>query len=380
MTTQRQGNDAVSIHTGAVVNGVQTEAEVLMARHTPNNWPRMADALTKWQGMCENLKAEDKEVKLRSIFMNTTTGGLFNVDKWDRKKPMPNGIMPTKTALGHLVSFIKEADVPSSFVDNLLDDEPQIRSARLLRKLAKTPDRAVIMRTVIADILAGTYVVRAVASEKHSQGNGDDLAIIEQLRKIQHKVPTAVMRVVKQWDNTHVEVVIPNLVKEVKPGVIIQSRINIENSETKGGSYEASVGTLNLRCINGMTSSGANSTVSVKHMGDIRTKMRAAMTTVIDLAEVYLEEYSNAYRVELPRPRAEVIDMAVKRLKLPDPKNIGTKLAALWDIDGEHGAGDTVAGLANAMTRYAQQLPVEKATVLEALAGKVVADGRDAFL
>lgn len=374
MTALTQGNNAVTMHTGAVINGVATEAEVLMARHTPKDWPSMALGLDRWERLCEALQAEDHTMPIKAIFMSPTTGGLYNSIKTNGK--VNNGVVPTRTALQHLLSFTGAgADLPASACDNLEWQDPDVRAIMLQRFLSKAKDRTVVMRTAIDK---DAMVVRAVTSELHSQEYGDDLATIQQLRGIVHKMPQAVMRVVKQWDNTLVEVVIPNKVREVKKGVVVQSRINITNSETKGGCYEASVGTLNLFCLNGAVGSGASSTVTVRHMGDIRTKMRAAMITVVELADVYLEEYHNAYRAELPVSQADAIARTVKRFKLPEAT--GAALGTLWNVDGAQSAGHTVAGLANALTRYAQSLPIEKALVMETVAGKVIADGRNAFL
>lgn len=367
--------EAVQMHTGATVNGVQTEAEVLMQRHTPQDWPVASAALQRWETLTQALNAKDFDKPIHSLAMNPFTGGLY--DKFTAT-PGTAGVIPTRTALSHLVSY---AEGPNYNVENLEFYPTHIRAQMLEHQLAKVPARNVTLRSAVTGVIDGNErrVIRAVVSDKHSKGNGDDLELIAQLRRLpDHLLATSRMRVVKQWDYTHVELVVPAKVREVRPGVVINARINIKNSETKGGSFEASVGTMNLVCINGMVGSGSNSTVTVRHMGDIRSKMRAAAVTTIDLADVYLDEFVESYRQSLPGTQADAIAATIKRYKLPE--NTGHALAALWNIDGERGGGHTVAGLANALTRHAQSLPVEAALNVESIAGKVVAMGLEAFL
>lgn len=372
MTTQ---TESVQLFTGANINGVQTQAEVLMQRHTPTNWPLAPQALRQWTALNQKLNTKDIEVPIKALAMSPKTGGIYN----HLKNAHGNmGISPTKTALQHLVSLT--SDFPSSAVENLMFYPPETRALMFANLMGKTKDKNIYLRTAVRGIVGQTEdrVIRAATSDLHSLENGDDQAVIQQIERLPDAVlANARMRVTKEWDFTHVEIVIPNKVKEVRPGVVINARINIENSETKGGSFVASVGTMNLVCLNGMVGGGSNSTVTVRHMGDIRTKVRAGVVTVIDLVDVYLEEYLNAYKAQLPGTRAEAIAKTQKRFKLPE--TTATALTTLWDVDGERGAGNTVAGLANAMTRYAQSLPVEQALKLEEAAGKVVSMGLDAL-
>lgn len=370
--TSAPDQGAVALHTGATVNGVQTQADVLMRRHNPEGWPSAIAGLSTWESLAISLDARDMAVDLKALTMNPHTGGLYN-----RRKAGPEhgGVIPTHTALGHFVGLSGEA--PNRATENLEFYPPAVRAQMFAHLVSKADDRQVVMRT--ARLGGGAFVVRAVTSAKHSQAHGDDLALISQLRRLpDYVLGSAKMRVVKEWDYTHVEMVLPAKVREVKPGIVIQGRINLTNSETKGGSFEASVGTLNLVCLNGMVGAGNRSTMSVKHVGDIRSRMRASVVTVVDLVDVYLEEFAQAYAQPLPGTRAEAIERTVRRFRLPE--STGAALATLWDVDGARGAGDTVAGLANALTRHAQSQPVEAALATEAVAGQVLAGGIDALL
>lgn len=365
---------AVAMHTGATVDGVQREAEVLMRRHTPADWPTLANGLNRWEALIKDMDAKDFEVNLRSIAMNPVTGGLFNKDK--DPQGQSGGIVPTRTSLGHLLSYDESA--PPQAVTNLEAYSPAVRAQMLAERIARGPIRKVFMRTAVKGIVGQSQerVIRAVVTGQHSKDFGDDLVIINKLRTMQN-LPGAVLRVVKQWDSTHAEIVIPNKVIQPKVGVVIQARMNVWNSETKAGAIGASIGALNLTCLNGNVGAGNGTTINIRHNGDVRYKVNAALATVVELADDVLHDFSEAYKALLPVTQAEAIAQTVKRYQLPE--TTGAALQALWDVDGERSAGHTVAGLANALTRHAQSLPVERALDLETIAGKVISKGIAAF-
>lgn len=370
---------AITTHTGATVNGVQVDAEVIMQRATPKDWPLLSPGLDQWEQQVRALGAVDFPIPLRALRFNPETGGLFNVVK----NPGGHlGTTPTRTALQHLTSYAPEKTLPPSIVDTLQFMAPSTRATFWERDILPTMKvRDVNLRTAVSSSGHGHMpdqrVIRAVVSDIHSRDNGDDLAIIKEVRKLQG-VQDARLRVVKRWDSTHVEVVLPNKVREVKPGVVIQGRINIWNSETKGGSFEASVGSMNLVCLNGMVSQGNGTSISIRHTGDIRYKMFAGLRTVMELAADHLESFAAAYNQPLPGTRAEAIARLQKRYQLPD--TTAASIATLWDVDGQLGAGDTVAGAVNALTRFAQSQEVGKGLDTEHIAGKVLAAGLSAFL
>lgn len=367
----------VVTYTGVTVNGVQQEAEVLMARHSPKDWPSVKDGLDQWERQTKALEAIDFPIPLHAIRMNPDTGGLYNVIK----NPKGNaGIIPTHTALAHLTSFVESA--PAQVVANLEFYPPQVRAAMVFDLLNRVPTRDVTLRTALLSkgqgAMPDSRVIRAVVSDKHSREHGDDLAVIAELRKVE-SIANSKIRVVKRWDSTHVEVYLPHKVLEVKPGRPIYGKLNFSNSETKGGSYEASVATFDLWCKNGAVAQSKGTTISIKHMGDIRYKMAASTKTIVELVDDVMRTQKEAYHTALPCTRAEAIERLVKRHKLPEAT--GSALAALWDVDGaDMTAGDTVAGAVNALTRHAQSLDISKALTVEEVAGKVLAAGLGAFL
>jgi hypothetical protein len=64
----------VAVYTGTVIDGVQHQAEVLMARHTPTEWPTLSDGLKQWEDLTKEQDAKDFEVPLHAIAMNPDYG------------------------------------------------------------------------------------------------------------------------------------------------------------------------------------------------------------------------------------------------------------------------------------------------------------------
>lgn len=373
-------NSNVTTYTGATVNGVQTEAEVIMQRATPQDWPLLGPGLDMWESQVKALAAVDFPVPLHALRFHPKTGGLYNLHKGSPETT--TGVVPTRTAIQHLMSYAPERTLPASIVDNLQFMSPATRAAYWLTDiLPNMKVRDVNLRTAVHTQGQGAIpdqrVIRAVVSDIHSREHGDDLAVIQELRKLSG-VQDARLRVVKRWDDTHVEVVLPNKVREVRKGVVIQARVNLRNSETKGGSFEAAIGSMNLVCLNGMISQGNGTTISIRHTGDIRYKMAAGVKTVLELASDHLDQFAKAYDSQLPGTRAEAIERLAKRYQLP--ATTAAALQVLWDVDGQLGAGNTVAGAVNALTRHAQSQDVSKALDTEAIAGKVLSAGLSAFM
>lgn len=52
-----------------------------------------------------------------------------------------------------------------------------------------------------------------------------------------------------------------------------------------------------------------------------------------------------------------------------------TVAASKWDADGVKGAGDTRAGLVNALTRASKELVYANAAPVEAAAGRIISEG-----
>lgn len=355
-------NSEITIHNGAVVNGVQQDTQVIMRRNGIDKWPDAVTGLKEWADKVTNLKLFDVQgVPIRNVRMNPETGGLYGEGK-DPAHSMPM----TKTAMGHLFSYVKRK--PDNVVNNLLDiDDLAIRSIVFSHYMGRPEARNIVLRTAMTSPTQRT--IRAVVSDLHSQERGDDLSIIESLKDL---VTTEMkMRVVRQWDRTHAEIILPNTAVQVlKKGITLYGKINIVNSETKQGGFEALAGSMNLVCLNGMTAMGDSSTFKVRHVGDIKHRVRQSIRVGIEGVMEHLNDFSKAYSKPLPNTRAEAIEAFVTYHALPE--TTGVAMAALWDVDGERSGGDTLAGLVNSATRHAQSLPVKEAAELERNAGETL--------
>lgn len=364
-------SEAITVHGGATVNGVQTDTEIIMARKGFDKWPSAKDGLKMWEDKVKGMDLVDvKDLPIRNLGMNAKTGGLFNIVK-DHNAALP----ATKTALGHLMSYVK--DKPSNALGVMLDLPVALRAQMFTEYMNRPEPRNVVLRTAVAP---GTdkRVIRAVVSEVHSQEKGDDLSIIESLRTIVQDVPTAKLRVIRQWDYTHAELVIPNVAVQPKVGVTLYGRISLLNSETKGGSYISEGGSFNLVCLNGMVRPGNTSEYRVRHMGDISFRVRQSIRGAVEAVSEHLQVFNAAYRTPLERPRADILAAFGAKHELPE--NTVHAIGTLWDVDGERSAGDTLAGLVNAVTRYAQSQPVERALELESVAGETLHKGLSALI
>mgnify|MGYP001583534502 FL=1 len=216
--------EAITVHNGATVNGVQTDTEVIMARKGFDKWPSAKDGLAQWKAKVQAMDLVDRKVNLRDLRMNPNTGYFYR-----EGKVAADAIPATRTAIGHLMSYVKEK--PSNLVNVMLDLPPAIRQSMFQHYMARPENRSVNLRTALTST---SRVIRAVVTDVHSQETGDDLKVIESLETIADSIPQSKMRVIRQWDYTHAEIVIPNIAVQPKVGVTLYARINIENSETKG--------------------------------------------------------------------------------------------------------------------------------------------------
>lgn len=361
----------ITVSGGATVNGVQVDTQILMARKGYDKWPSANDGLKEWEDKVKAMDLADHKIPLQAITMHPQTGGLFKAGN------KSSGLVSTKTALGHLVSYVNKDAKPDNLTNNLLSVPPAIRAQMLAYYIGKTQNRDVVLRTGLST--PDHRVIRAVVSEIHSQEKGDDLSIIQSLRDLVASAgPTAKLRVIRQWDYTSAELVIPTVAKKVGKGRTLYSRIQIVNSETKGGSYETLAGSMDLVCLNGMVAPGNSSTFKVRHMGDIGYRVRQSIKGAIDGAMDHLNTFAEAYETPLDKPRADILAAFGSAYELPE--STVHAVQTLWDVDGEQSAGDTLAGLVNSITRYAQSQPVEQALETEKLAGEILHRGLSALI
>ena len=136
-----------------------------------------------------------------------------------------------------------------------------------------------------------------------------------------------------------------------------------------------------MLCLNFTTAwgEGAEEEISIVHMGEARYKFQRAIRRVLDVVEPFIIAFGDAYQDRMPesKTRGQLIEAAVRRFELP--ARFGDTVAQSWDMDGANSAGNTRAGLVNAITRAAQGLPMDKAATVEGAAGRIVKQGWSAL-
>jgi hypothetical protein len=175
-----------------------------------------------------------------------------------------------------------------------------------------------------------------------------------------------------------VEILWPAMTRELKVGDIALIGLHVSNSQTRQGAIRIVPKVLRVLCLNFTTAWGesADAEVSIIHLGEARKKFAEAMRNAIAVVEPFVIAFGDAYQTALPAfaaTRGEAIQKAVKKFELP--AKFGDTVAASWDMDGSRGAGDTLAGLVNAMTRAAQELPIDRAGAIEQGAGRLIRNG-----
>lgn len=327
--------------------------------------PALSEAVTRMRGIIESQAPRDvADVPLRDIRMNPTTGGLYNGSK--HTPATTEGLAYTHTGLAQLVSYV---DTPRNFVAALEYLTPAARAAAFNDVVARSGEkRNVTLRTVQA---GDKRLIRSTVSDRHSLETGDDLTLLDGLSAI---LPAdAKARFVRQWDRSFYEVILPQNKLSLRRVGDVFFKLLVTNSETKHGSLEIAGGLFTLVCLNGMTRMTEGTEVSIRHIGNLQSRISRYLRTATLGLEDFARQFDATFDVQLGMTRAEVVERAVKSLALPE--RVGTSMTALWDADGIHAGGDTLGGLVQAMTRASQQESYETAAHMESQAGRLVHDG-----
>jgi hypothetical protein len=315
----------------------------------------------------QNLR-DFEDVNAKAVRM-TQTAGLFSSGK-----SANNAFGYTHTGLSQLVSFLGAPRNATGVLEYLDPDARAFAFQSIAQKAMR--DESIVLRTMRN---GGRQIVRAVTSERHSLADGDDLATLE---AIEASIPSnALVRFTRQWERSDFEIILPTQAFEVKKGDPVFARIHVTNSETKGASLNVFGGLFRAWCLNGMArpADESESTFGIRHLGNPRQRIKNAIRVAILGINEFAEQFGEAHQIALPLPQAETLERVGKafpELSTAFLKSAGT----VWGADGsEKSAGHTVAGLANALTRAAQELPMAEATEVQAVAGKIVARGLSAL-
>lgn len=333
--------------------------------------PSLADGIAALRARMAMEKKVDTVVPVQRIRMNPKNGALGeSADKAN--------LGYTAEGFNHVAHFIKPDSVRSGFNSTLLALPPAIRADAFnyFAGNAIESDKAVL-RTII-NPESGRRIIRAVTSEKHSLESGDDSMIA---RVLEESLPAgAKLRVTRTMTRTDFEIIWPALQRQLRVGDIALIALSIANSETKAGSLRIWPKLLRVLCYNFTTawSSGADEEISLRHIGDLKWKLPAAFKKALAVVEPFVVAFGDAYQLALPDfapTRGEALSRVVSKLGIPE--SVAEEAATLWDADGEKSAGNTLAGLVNAITRASQELSMAESAGVEKMAGQLIANGWD---
>lgn len=282
------------------------------------------------------------------------------------------GMSYTDTGFAHLTQFIKPAHVRQGFASTLLALTPSARAVAYNDFAGRTESSPALIRIIN---VGNNRVVRAAASEQYT--TVDDLDIVNAIESV---IPAgAKARIIQTWDRTDLEIIWPALERQLKVGDIAKIVVHISNSETKAGSVRIMPKLLRVLCLNFTTAyaDGLATDISIRHIGEAKAKFVAGFADALKAVEPFVQAFGDAYNVALPAQlsRGELAERLAKKYPSVTSDRLLADAVAMWDADGEKSAGDTLAGFVHALTRASQKLTMEKASAVEAVAGKLIVTG-----
>ncbi len=334
-----------------------------------NALPMASDAI---QALLARIQLEDpKDYPLnpRALRMSGDTGRLFR-----EGKDGANAIGYTRTGFNHAVDAIRPSGL-TGLSANLLALPHSIRAqafnwhAQCARDASKSTVRTIL------EPKSGTRVVRAITSSIHSLETGDDKLIAETLWN-DDTFKTAKARITREQNRSEFELIWPAMNRELVVGDVALMGCRIVNSETKAGSLRVEAFLLRVLCANFTTAESDDldaSDIAIRHVGDLRRKLTRALAQAISRLEPFVKAFGDAYQRPLTHTRGETLELVGKKFELPE--RVLTTANTVWNQDGEMGAGNTLAGLVNALTRASQLEPVAIAGEIERAAGRLVMHG-----
>ena len=338
--------------------------------------PTAREAFETLRDIRAEQQPRDVLVPIQSVRMSPFNAGLYGQGHEHRP-----AIGYTATAFGQVASVIKPASVTAGFAPTLLALPPAIRADAFNHFAGQTlsDDKNVILRTALAPSRKGNEVIlrrsiNAVVSERYSVVEDHDM-----VQDLGLSLPDgARLRYTQTEGRSDVEILWPAMSRQLKVGDIALICLQVTNSQTKQCSIRLTPKVLRVLCLNFTTAwgNGADTEISIRHVGEARAKFAAAIREALAVVEPFILAFSDAYQSKFPTfapTRGEVVSRFVKVAELPAPT--GKLIVEAWDADGTQSAGDTLAGLANAVTRASQQFDFARAGAMEAAAGRVVKEG-----
>lgn len=320
------------------------------------------------------LRAEnpvDSKVPAPSVRMFADNGGLYS----EGKNPA-SALGYTPDGFAQVAQFIKPNAIRNGFAENMTALPSALR-AQVFNHWATSTPRAddIVLRSFEG---GRGRIIRAVTSPKHSLETGDDSTVVAALLKL---APGAKLRVTREPGGrvSEIEVIWPMLDRELRVGDIAHGGIRVRNSETKAGSLTVEAFVLRVLCYNFTTAFSRDfeaDDISLRHVGDLAPRIVRGIAHAQKRIEPLVFAFGDAYKDALPATmptHAEALARVGKVFELP--ATTLERAALLWDADGIATAGDTRAGLVNALTRASQEQGISAAGDTERAAGRIIMDG-----
>ena len=344
--------------------------------------PTIQEALASLRAVETEQMPKATQVGIQRVRLDKNAAGIYGLDA---KGATPMGY--SHTGFHQVCDFIKPASVRAGFSSTLLALPPALRTEAFNYFAgSQTEDRQSVLYSVRVPQLTRNgdmglrRTLQAVVSTKYTFVSDVDvvghcLATLPDGARVRYTGGTG--------DISMIELLWPAMKREIRVGDIALAGVQVTNSQTKASSIRVVPKILRVLCYNFTTAWGSGVEVEIggiRHIGEARAKFADALQRAIATVEPFVKAFGDAYAKPLPAfapTRGEAVQRLLKKFELS--KDAGKGIVAVWDADGEKSAGDTLAGLANAVTRYSQTLAIEDSEAYEAAAGKVVGIGWEAL-
>lgn len=334
--------------------------------------PTLGEAVAALRSRIQDERPLDyKGVPAQTVRMTADTGRLYADGK-----NTDNALSYTRNGFAQVAAFVKPDSVRTGFAENMLALPASLRADVFNYHAKSHPrDTSLALRTLLNPETGKRYI-RAITSARHSLETGDDGAVADVLADKAGALKGAKARITREPDRSEFELVWPMMARQLVVGDIALGGVRITNSETKAGALKVEAFLLRVLCYNFTTAETFDTNaeeLTVRHIGDLTSKLPAMFEKALRRIDPFVKAFGDAYKIALPATRGEVLAKVQRIHSLPE--STMTLAAQLWDADGEKSAGDTLAGLVNALTRASQQADIATAGDIERAAGRIAVSG-----
>ena len=327
----------------------------------------------------------DRQRTAKKDFIVTT--GAMHMTAGDGPAPLDvgtpeTGIVPygvNDIAHRQIGQFLK---IPAPYYDRMRTDFPDLLAENVNGWLTRTPDTPRMLRTLDG-------VARAFLSDKYRRI--DNFEIASAVLPIISSIDSATVESCELTDSRmYIKVVDPKTTAEIQKGDVVQAGVVITNSEVGMGSVSVSPLVYRLVCSNGMIAQ--DNAVRKYHVGRTNTAgddfsiyrdetiQADDKAFLMKLEDSVRAAVSQAHFSRIVDKMREATEAKLKPATVPKVVELAAKEYGFTEVEGKGILGHLIAGgdlslygLANAVTRHAQDVPsYDRATDLEATGYKII--------